>query len=126
MSEMLVDVPTAQSLKKVKDLLKEEEAKELQRDVALNEMTGATYVAGVVALEDQVYVSFCRSVAHTDYRHSALLDIKAKRRVKTEQDETSLAIKHNQVLQRMHTLESVEASYIDGIDEDFAQRVKGM
>ncbi|KZV60139.1 hypothetical protein PENSPDRAFT_540919, partial [Peniophora sp. CONT] len=80
-----------QSLKTVKSALKNEEEEELKREVPLNEMTAATYVSSVIALEDQMCVF-----------------IKSKRAVKTEQDEASLAIKQNQLFQRMQALESLE------------------
>lgn len=52
----------AQSTATIKRKLAEEETAELARGVALNEMTASTYIATVIALEDQKYVVF-------DYHH---------------------------------------------------------
>lgn len=50
---MLISLLVAQSLKTVKAALKDEEDEELKREVPLNEMTAATYISSVIALEDQ-------------------------------------------------------------------------
>ena len=54
------DQSTAQSLKEIKTKLAEEEEKEMEKSVPLNQMTASAFISSVIALEDQKYVeSMC-------------------------------------------------------------------
>lgn len=53
-----------------------------------------------------------------------LLDLKAKKKYPTPQDEASLQVKRNQLHARMQALEGVQGSYIHGV-EALQSRISG-
>ncbi|KZV59287.1 hypothetical protein PENSPDRAFT_595729 [Peniophora sp. CONT] len=83
-----------QSLAAVKFELAQEEGAELEQGIALNEMSGSTYIGGVIALEDQ----------------GSNIQRKGQRTPSSE-DKARLAVRQNEVHHRAQTYEAVQSSY---------------
>ncbi|KZV60023.1 hypothetical protein PENSPDRAFT_552578, partial [Peniophora sp. CONT] len=88
-----------------------EEGKAMENGVSLHEMTASAYISSVLALEDQAYA----------------VDLRAKQKDQTDQEQATIQLKRNQLHHRAQALESAQNCYVlaaDGLSYSKPRRGK--